>query len=173
MQHLLIIDYRSDAERKRIDYIIEKWGLKKDNSVIKPKGLVVMFDGESLGEFVEDVFSRMEPGAEPPKVYSLEESTPAVEKNVRRLLFSTGQSADNVENFLRYLLAKQNAVFEYADGTRKIYTARTRKGQVQVTTDITTGKNVHCQVSVEGYGDGVHFIASRIQDEMNVFLEGV
>lgn len=169
----MILGYRSDAERKRIDYIIEKWGSKKDISVIKPKGVVVLFEGENLGEFVEDVFSRMEPGAEPPKVFSLEESAPTVEKNVRRLVFSTAQSADNVENFLRYLLAKQNAAFEYADGTRKIYTARTRKGQVQVTMDITTGKNVRCQVSVEGYGDGVDFIANRIQDEMNVFLGGV
>ena len=173
MQHLLILDYRTDAERKRIDYTIEKWGAKKDVSVAKPKGVVVLFDGAELGEFVEDVYSRIDAGATPPKIYALTESSPAVEKNVKRLSFTTAQSADNVENFLRYLLAKQNAVFEYADGTRKMYSARTRKGQVQVTTDILAGKNVRCLVTVEGYGEGVEFIAGKIDDEMNVFLGGM
>lgn len=172
MQHLLILDYRTDAERKRIDYTIEKWSAKKEISVVKPRGVVVMVEGANLDEFVEDVYSRMDAGAEPPKVYAVEEKSPAVEKNVKHLSFHTSQSADNVENFIRYLLTKQNAVFEYADGTRKIYSARTRKGQVQVTTDITTDKTVRCQVTVEGYGDGVDFIAARIQDEMNVFLGG-
>lgn len=173
MQHLLILDYQTDAERKRIDYTIEKWSAKPDVSVIKPKGVVVLFEGEDLGRFVGDVYSRIDTGATPPKIYALTETSPDVEKNVRRLSFTTTQSADNVENFLRYLLAKQNAAFEYADGTRKMYSARSRKGQVQVTTDISTGKNVRCLVTVEGYGDGVGFIAGRIEDEMNVFLGGM
>ncbi len=173
MQHLLILDYQTDAERKRIDYTIEKWGARQDVTVRKPRGVVVLFEGDTLAGFVEDVYSRMDAGAQPPRVYSLEENSPNIEKNVRRLSFTTEQSADNVENFLRYLLAKQSAAFEYSDGSRKVYSARTRKGQVQVTTDISCGKNVRCLVTVEGYGDGVDYIASRIEEEMNVFLGGV
>lgn len=173
MQHLLIVEYQTDAERKRIDYTIEKWGAKKDVSVTKPKGVVVLFDGASLGEFVEDVFSRMEAGSDPPKVYSIQESSPDVEKNVKRLIFTTAKPADTVEIFIRYLLTKQNAVFEFADGSRNVYTARSRKGQVRIAVNIEAGKNVRCLVTVEGYGDAVDFIAGRIEDEMNVFLGGV
>lgn len=173
MQHLIILDYRSDAERKRIDYTIEKWSAKANLSISKPKGVVVLFEGDDFHEFLEDIYSRIESGVNPPQIYSLEESTPVVEKRERRLTFTTDQSADTVQNFINYLLAKQNAAFEYSDGTRKIYTARTRKGHVQVTIHIEREKEVRCQMSIEGYGDVVDFIAGRIEDEMNVFLKGV
>jgi len=173
MQHLIILDYGTDAERKRIDYTIEKWGAKADVSVIKPKGVVVLFEGAGLPEFVEDVYSRMESGASPPKIYSLEESSPAIAKKVKRLDFSTGRSADTVENFVNYLLAKQSAAFEYADGKRKVYAARTRKGAVRIVVTIETHKAVRCLIAVEGYGDAVDYVAGRIEEEMKVFLGGV
>lgn len=173
MQHLLILDYRSDAERKRIDYMIEKWSAKSDLSISKPKGVVILFEGENLEEFLEDIYSRIEAGANPPQIYSLEESKPAVEKKEKRLTFTINQSVDTVRNFINYLLAKQNAAFEYSDGTRKTYAARTRKGHVQITVNIEGDKEVRCQISIEGYGDVVDFVAGRIEDEMNVFLGGV
>lgn len=170
MQHLLILDYRSDAERKRIDYTIEKWSIKPGLTVEKPKGVVVLFEGENLDEFVEDVYSRIEAASGPPKIYSLEESRPAIAKKVRSLDFITTRSQETLENFINYLLAKQSAAFEYSDGKRKIYGARTRKGHVEIVVTIDAGKNVRCLISVEGYGDVVDFVAGRIQDEMNVFL---
>jgi mRNA-degrading endonuclease RelE of RelBE toxin-antitoxin system len=173
MQHLLILDYKTDAERKRIDYTIEKWSAKANIAVTKPKGVVVLFEGEDLEVFVEDVYSRMESGASPPKIYSLEESSPTVTKKIKRLSFSTTRNADTLENFVNYLLAKQSAAFEFADGKRKIYAARTRKGHVQIVVTIESGKNVRCLIVVEGYGDVVDFVAGRIEDEMNVFLGGV
>jgi hypothetical protein len=173
MQHLLILDYRSDAERKRIDYMIEKWSGKADLSISKPKGVIILFEGENLEEFLEDIYSRIDAGANPPQIYSLEESRPAVEKRVRLLTFTTNQSVDTVQNFINYLLAKQNAAFEYSDGTRKIYAARTRKGHVQIMVNIEGEKEVRCHISIEGYGDVVDFVAGRIEDEMNIFLGGV
>lgn len=172
MQHLLILDYGSDAERKRIDYTIEKWSEKANLSISKPKGVVVLFEGEHFHEFLEDIYSRIESKANPPQIYSLEDSTPVVEKRQRRLTFTTNQSADTVQNFVNYLLAKQNAAFEYSDGTRKIYTARTRKGHVQITVNIGREKEIRCQISLEGYGDVVDFFAGKMEDEMNIFLQG-
>jgi len=173
MQHLLILDYQTDAERKRIDYTIEKWSTKPGVRVSKPKGVVVLFEGESLDEFVEDVYSRIEAASGPPRIYSLEENRPSITKKIKRLDFSTARSKDTVENFVNYLLAKQSAAFEFADGDRKIYAARTRKGHVQIVVALEDGKKVRCLISVEGYGDVVDFVAGRIEDEMNVFLGGV
>lgn len=173
MQHLLILDYQTDAERKRIDYTIEKWSTKPGVAVTKPRGVVVLYEGDNLEEFVEDVYSRIEAASGPPKIYSLEESRPAIIKKVKSLDFSTARSKDTVENFINYLLAKQGAVFEFADGRRKTYAARTRKGHVQIMVTIEEGKNVRCLIQVEGYGDVVDFVAGRIEDEMNVFLGGV
>jgi len=173
MQHLLILDYRTDAERKRIDYTIEKWSAKKDVAVTKPKGVVVLFEGKDLPEFVEDVYSRMESGASPPKIYAVKESAPAIDKKARRLSYATERSAEIVENFVNYLLAKQGAAFEYTGGGRKVYAARTRKGVVRIAVAIEAGKEeVRCLIAVEGYGEAADFVATRIDEEMNVFLGG-
>lgn len=172
MQHLLILDYRTDAERKRIDYTIEKWSAKSGISVSKPKGVVVLYEGDGLEEFIEDVYSRIEAGVSPSKVYTLEETTPAVMKKEKRLEFTTSRSVDTVEDFVKYLLAKLSAAYEYSDGARKVYGARTRKGHVRITVNFIEGETVRCQISLEGYGSVVDFVSGRIEDEMNVFLGG-
>ncbi len=173
MQHLLILDYKTDAERKRIDYTIDKWGGKNNVSVSKPKGVVVLYEGDNLPEFLEDVYSRIESGATPPKIYSLEKNETQIKKKVRRLEFRTSRSVEIVENFLNYLFAKQSATFEFSDGKRKVYSARTRKGQVQIVVYIEGDAEVNFVISVEGYGEVVDFVAGRLDEEMKVFLGGV
>ena len=41
---LLILDYETDAERKRIDYAIERWQNKL--KISKPKGTIIVIDGK-------------------------------------------------------------------------------------------------------------------------------
>lgn len=173
MQHLLILEYQTDAERKRIDYTIEKWSGKDNISVAKPKGVVVLFDGEGLEDFVEDVYSRIDTGSNPPRIFTLEENTPRITTKVRNLDYSSVKSADVLENFLNYLLAKQSAAFDYSEGDQKVYSVRTRKGQVRIAVLLEKQKNVRCQISIEGYGEVVDFVAGRIDDELKVFLGGV
>lgn len=173
MQHLLILEYQTDAERKRIDYTIEKWSSKPSVLLTKPRGVVVLYEGDNLDEFLEDVYSRIDAASGPPRIYSLEESHTAVRKKIKRLDFSTTRSADTVENFVNYLLAKQSALFEFSDGIQKVYSARTRKGQVRLVVTIEAGTPVHCRITVEGYGEVVDFVAGRIDEEMNVFLGGM
>ena len=172
MQHLLILDYKNDAERKRIDYTIEKWSAKANVTVTKPKGVVVLFEGDTLSRFVEDVCSRRDAASELPKIYALNECVPFVVEKTQQLEFSTAKSADIVENFVNYLLAKQSAAFEFSDGSKKVYAARTRKGLARIVVDIEPGKNTRCRITVEGYGEVVDFVAGKIDDEMKVFLEG-
>lgn len=172
MQHLLILDYRTDAERKRLDYLIGKWGARPGISVTKPRGVTVLFDGDGLEEFVEDVRSRQESGADPPAVFALEASSPEIERIEKRLEFFTARSTGTVADFLGYLMAKQGAGFEYSKGDRQVYTARTRKGNARIEILLEGGKKTRCLVTVDGFGDAAGYVAGRIQDEMTVFLGG-
>jgi len=172
MQHLLILDYRTDAERKRLDYLIGKWGARPGVSVTKPRGVVVLFEGDGLEGFVEDVRSRQESGADPPAVYSLEESSPEIARTEKRLEFYTARSVETVTDFVSYLMAKQGAGFDYSQGGRLVYTARTRKGNARVAILVEGGKKTRCLIAVDGYGDAADYVAGRIQDEMSVFLGG-
>jgi len=58
--YMLVLDYESDAERKRIDYAIERWQNKL--KISKPKGTIIIIDGrqDKIDEFVEDLCSRLE-----------------------------------------------------------------------------------------------------------------
>ena len=52
---LLILDYESDAERKRIDYAIERWQSKL--KISKPKGTIIVLDGKQ--EIIDDICSSL------------------------------------------------------------------------------------------------------------------
>jgi hypothetical protein len=170
MQYLLILDYQSDAERKRIDYILDKWSSKENSTVNKPKGMVLLFEGEDISEFLEELYSRINPDSSPVRTYKISESSPEVEKKVRRLDYTSTRTPDVIDNFLNYLMSKLNGAFEYSDGPVRIFNTQTRKGKARIEVRTDIHEKVRYIITVEGYGDAVDYITGRIDDEMKVFL---
>lgn len=175
MEYLLILNYESDAERKRIDYTIERWKGKID--IKKPKGAVIILRGEEseFNRFIEDLFSRVEfePNKGPEskvEVYLLEKYRPEVEKRVQRLSYESTESSEVVRKFLDYLMAKLNASYEYSSGISKVYTAYTKKGQARIDVRIEEGGVTRITILIEGYGEVVKFLAGKIDYEIKTFL---
>jgi hypothetical protein len=170
MQYLLILDYQSDAERKRIDYILDKWSSKEKSTVTKPKGMVLLFEGEDVSEFLEELYSRINPDSSPVKTFKISESSHEVEKKVRRLEYTSTRTADVIDTFVNYLIAKLNGAFEYSNGPVRVFNTQTRKGKARIEIMTDVQEKVRYIITVEGYGDAVDYIAGRIDDEMRVFL---
>lgn len=177
MEHLLVLNYDSDAERKRFDYGIERW--KNKIKIKKPKGALVILDGDDseINNFVEDIFSRIElkPDENPSdkvNIYKLEEYRPEVEKRKKRLSYETTVDDKTVNKFVDYLMAKINASYEYTSGSTKIYTAYTKKGQARLEYNIRKEEATTVTVIIEGYGEVVDFVAKKVDDEIGTFLEG-
>lgn len=176
MEYLFIIDYGSDAERKRIDYTIERWSDKA--KIKKPKGSVLLFEGPDVDEFIEDLYSRLDSDAGKVEAYGVEPYEPAVEKQSRKLVYESSEPFEAVQSFLNYLMSKLGASFEYSTENASYYTAYTKKGQAQLEirwVGCTCGnreveRNLRFVISVEGYGNVVDFIADRLDEEMNIFL---
>lgn len=168
MGFLLILDYQSDAERKRIDYAIERWA--EATQIRKPKGSVLLFEGENLEEFLEDLFSRLETGRERVKVYSLSEYVPEIGKKVQKLSYESKEPIEFIQKFLNYLMSKINASYDYSSGPIKSFTAYTKKGQVKINTKLERDIKTKVVIKIEGYGEAVDFIAKKMDDEMRVFL---
>ncbi|RLI82000.1 hypothetical protein DRP04_04930 [Archaeoglobales archaeon] len=175
MEYLLILNYESDAERKRIDYTIERW--RNRVSIRKPKGAVVVLKGSEseFSDFIEDLFSRLElePNESPEgkvEVYLLEKYKPVVEKKVRRLSYESTESLEIVRKFLDYLMAKLNASYEYSSGISKVYTAYTKKGQARIDVRIEKGEVTKITILIEGYGEVVDFLAGKVDYEIKTFL---
>lgn len=170
---LLILDYESDAERKRIDYAIERWHDKL--KIKKPKGTIIVIDGkqEQIDEFVEDLCARLEKSEEKVKVHRLSKYAPEIEKNVKKIAYQTTEQRDFLEKFIDYLMAKLSASYEYSSKIGKVYKLYTKKGQAKVEIilkDKDEGTDV--TIAIDGYGDVVDFISDKINNEMNTFLGG-
>jgi len=171
MEYLLVIDYSSDAERKRIDYAIERWSRQAD--VNKPKGTVIHFKHGDIDAFLEDLYGRLGSGMDRVHVYSIKEHEPGIETQTRTLRYETRDDPGMIGKFLNYILSKLNATYDYASGNVKTYTAYTKKGQVKIGVSIARKSGGITTITVEGFGDAVSFVSGRIDEEMKVFLGGM
>lgn len=196
MEYLFTIDYSSDAERKRIDYTIERWSDRAE--VRKPKGAVLLFKGSEsdVDEFIEDLFSRLDLEAGKVGIYRVEPYESTVEKQKRELAYESSERFEALQSFLNYLMSKFGASFEYSTENTSHYTAYTKKGQASIEIcwlgcscgeepegaefeeeEGLGGESLESPCSllrfiirVEGYGNAVDFIAERLDEEMSIFL---
>ena len=170
---LLILDYDSDAERKRIDYAIERWQHKLN--ITKPKGTVIVLDGKQnfIDEFVEDVCARLEQSEKKVTIHKLNSYSPEIEKNVKKNVYHTNEQPEFLEKFISYLMAKLSASYEYSNQLGKVYKLYSKKGQANLAITLQEGeKGTDITIAIDGYGDVVNFISQKIDGEMNTFLGG-
>lgn len=170
MEYLLVVDYGSDAERKRIDYAIERWGGRAEIS--KPKGTAMVFKGANIDDFLEDLYSRIEGDRRKVEVYRMEEYHPEVEEKIRRLRYESKEEIEVLEKFLSYLMSKINAGYDYRTGDTKKYFANTKKGQASIEITLKGNGTTDVLITILGYGEIVEFLAGKINEEMEVFLGG-
>ena len=170
MDYLIMVDYQSDAERKRIDYAIERW---KDRGVLhKPKGTVIYYSGDEIDEFLDDIYSRLGNGRESVHVFAGDPYSPPITEQTRHLEYSTKMEIQIVGKFLKYIMNKLGASYEGTQGDIQCYTAYTKKGQVGIDISMTSEGKTELLIVLRGYGEVVSFIAERIDKELKVFLEG-
>jgi len=164
-----MVDYQSDAERKRIDYAIERW---KDRGVLhKPKGTVIYYSGDEVDEFLDDIYSRLGAGKEGVHVFAGDPYSPSIAEQTKHLEYSTKMEKEVVGKFLNYIMNKLGASFDGNQGEIKCYTAYTKKGQVGIDISMDERDSTDILIVIRGYGDVVNFIAERIDKELKVFLE--
>ena len=171
MGYMIVVDYQSDAERKRIDYAIERWKERVDLS--KPKGTIIYYNGEEVDDFLDDLYSRLSVGKEGVHVFVGDPYSSTITEQTKHLTYSTEMDVLSVERFLNYILNKLGASFEGQHDGLKNYTAYTKKGQVGVDISLDTDEEkTQILIFIRGYGEVVSFVQGRIDKELRVFLGG-
>ena len=177
MKYVVIVDYESDAERKRIDYVVERWMDKLD--VSKLKGVILGVNGDDLrlNTFLEDLYSRLEVSSNRNlshkiRVYRVGEYHPEIEGERIVLKYDTKEDIEIIRKFVGYLMAKLNASYEYSSRFSYIYRAYTKKGWVRIEIRYSKKEKTEITITIEGYGEVVNFIADKIDREMKSFLGG-
>ena len=168
MDYLIVVDYQSDAERKRIDYAIERW---KDRKLIqKPKGTVIHFSGDGIDEFLDDLYSRLGEGKDAVHVFAGDTYAPDVSEQTEHLKYSSTMDVEMIKKFLNYIMNKLGGSYEGKHGLANSYTVYTKKGQAGIDIFLSSGSPVDIRITIRGYGDVVSFISLRIDKELKIFF---
>ncbi|MFQ5976067.1 MAG: hypothetical protein ACE5J5_07120 [Candidatus Hydrothermarchaeales archaeon] len=167
MSYLLVVKYGSDAERKRIEYMLEKW--KGKMGVEKPEGVVALISREDPSEMLEDLYSRIpERNVE---LHSLERPFLDVKKGRKQINTHIEGSQEAVEKFIGFIMAKRKATLKRSLGDMgKVYQTYTKKGRAEIMISTKrSGTGVDLNVTVEGYGDVADFIFEKIREDISYF----
>ncbi len=167
--HLVIARYSSDPERKRIEYILDKW--KERLRITKPEGIISLIDGEELDEFVEDLYSRT--SRSNISLYRIEKEAVDIQKGESEIRMRLDEKKETLEKLIGFVMAKQKAVLKHErrDPLEKTYDITTKKGKAQVSVALRDdGRYVDMRVRITGYGEVVEFLSGRLDEELR-YLE--
>jgi hypothetical protein len=168
--YLILAKYSDEAERKRIEYAMERWG--KEMKLGRPDGvpIIVDEDNEKVMEFLDDLYSRT--SRDKVKIYDLSQSSFEVEEKEEHLRAELEGSLETVEKFIGFILAKLNAFFKRAIPSGKLYQVSTKKGRAEISTRLLAGnKNVTVDIRISGYGDAPGLISNKINNELKYYKE--
>ena len=165
MKYLIVVDYDRDTERKRIDYLIEKWSQRAN--IEKIRKIAILVDIENIDEFISGIVSRLEGNPEEKvKIYEIREVKKSVPLKKVNLSYKISNN-EGVENFLRYLMAKLGASYQCSIGSIKRYHVYTKKGKCSISVGIYSNL---VTFEIEGYGEGVDLIKNKIDGDMRLFI---
>lgn len=171
MGYVIFVTYDNDAERKRIDYLLDKWSSQA--TIKKPRGMVFYIETDEPQEFLEELFSRLEGNAgKKIEVYSAKRVETRIKAKRRTLEYTIDEEGKVVERFIDYLLSKMNAGYSRSENGSKVYSVYTRKGRATIRVTIEGNGRTKVTMEIEGYGDAVDFLAERIYEELKLFAGG-
>lgn len=171
MGYIVFVTYDTDAERKRIDYLLDRWSSQA--FVKKLRGTVLYIETDNAQEFLEELFSRLEGNAgEKVEVYSAEKIQSKIEAKRKTLEHTINEERKIVERFIDYLFSKTNAGYSHSENGTKVYNVYTRKGRATIKATIEGDDRTRVHLEIEGYGDAVDFLAERIDEELKLFAGG-
>ncbi|MHC1592863.1 MAG: hypothetical protein ACXQT3_03980 [Methermicoccaceae archaeon] len=162
-RHIVTARYSSESEKKRIDYLTDKWS----HSVRKVEGAVLLVEG-SPDEFMEELLSRIDEDSV--EMFSVRERKLDVEQQRETMDYTFKTSSEALERFIGYLMGKLRGAFSHSAGEMKVYEVYTKKGRARVNISIRENVDaIHLSAVVEGYGEGVPYVAGRMGSEFELF----
>jgi len=164
-----------DADRKRLEYVLEKWSGVKGFSIRKLCAGVLLVDGgpDEMLRFADDILSRF--SREAVRVWSLGEPDFAVQPLVLERSFRVAEGFGDVWGVVSFVMSKFKGVLvsESASGLSRVYRVRSKYGVATVRFDVLKlgdGSRV-LRVRVEGYGAAAPHVFERLVKEIS-YIEG-
>jgi hypothetical protein len=162
--HLIIAKYDSDAERKRIEYVLDKW--KETLRVTKPEGIITIVEGKEVEGLLADLYSRtMKSNV---TIYKVEKQTVDVESAEGEIRLKFNEKKETIEKLVSFIMARQKAVLkrETKEPFERVYEVITKKGRTEISVLLVGEEQaLNLRIRITGYGEVVEFVKSRLAEE--------
>lgn len=168
--YLITVKYRSDSERKRIEYILDKW--KQRMNITKPDGMVAIVGGDDIEELITDLYSRTD--SENVTLYRIEETQLDVNEEEKTLRVTLHEKKETLEKLISFIMARQRAVLklQHSEPYERVYEVITKRGKVQIAVRLREkDAGLDLQLRTSGYGEAVDLLHNRLAEELRL-LEG-
>lgn len=164
--YLIVSKYSDDAERKRIEYSLERF--KASVGISKLEGIVVVAEGGDIEGLLEDLYARA--SKDNIKLYDISETSLGVEQNEKDIKIDLEGGIETIEKFIGFVLAKQKALLKREISSNKFYEVYTKKGRAEISTNLKPmNENVSVNIRITGYGGAAELVYDKITRELEYF----
>ena len=166
---LVEIRYSSDAERKRAEYVLDRYSGRVN--IRKARGSVLFVSGEegSVESMLRELYARLGPGKV--RVYRVveEEGPEPLRATIEaRLRFS---SIEEAWGAVSAVMARLRGVLAGQYGGGREYRIHGRGGMVVVRVFLEGGGDVRARFVVEGFGPNVFRVRDQLGEELSYIGE--
>ena len=163
-EFLFVVEYDSDAERKRVEYLFDN----AEGEVSTLSGLSRITEGVDIEETYEQLVSKVP--EDQVQAYRLEPVDVSAEPERTTVTQRIGAPAETVEPFLEYMLSKKKAVLQSA--ARNEYEVYTKKGRADITYTLDEdGSETVVEIQIEGYPPAPGFLAEYFERELTDYAD--
>jgi len=164
--YLVIVELSGDADRKRLDYMMEKWeGLLKLRKLCSGVFIVAGSSADVI-KFFDDLLSRF--SGDKVEIFKLSEPDISLEPLTLEALYEVTHLTGDVWSVIDFIMAKLKGALISSVGTSRTYRVKGRPGEVEVSFSLyeRDGRRL-VKVEVRGYGKAVPSVFNKISNELS------
>lgn len=160
-EYLFVVEYDSDAERKRIEYLFNNWD---DGNITSPEGIVRFAGNVEHDALYKQLVAKVpEDQVDSFRIDAiqadLDPETVTIEEQINA-------PRDAVESFLKYMLSKKNAVLQSASHNE--YEVYTKKGRAEINYRLSEDDGATTvSMQVSGYPPAPEFLGDFFETELS------
>jgi hypothetical protein len=164
--HMVIVRYDDDAERKKIEYLIAKYRVKR------VKDVVIEVDDSIFSSFIKELLGRVP--EEKIRLYEVSEKKVKIERSKKEITDTIDTDIDTVRQFIDYLMVRRRGNYRGKLRDFERYRIYTKKGFVDISigySEVAGKTGIH--LIIEGSKEGVEKIHEEMRKEIENYNESV
>jgi len=174
--HIILMDCADDTEKKRVRYVVEKWGEgREERKVSEVKGIVVKADLDDISDFLGELYSKISAGRV--ETYKAEIEKVEQEKRIESLKVVFKDNIKSVGRLISFIFSKKNSTLRehryLSDNFSEMeYGVYTRKGKGGVSVKVVLKEEkgeTMVDVHLEGIEDAPKLLREELVDDLSYF----